>query len=174
MGTEDQGLICEGFICSLFSFAGNSSNCLFVHFIADAVESKMGLVLEDDVDWFLTLDETHHKFLTVGARDGAAAGHYINPSFPQLGEQCIVSTFHTTGVYGTTLRGEPLTPLYILSTGSLQEEDYRIDVYTPCFEGRISPEPIHNPLTNKFMEENGRAQKEGKGKDGTEEEHRVV
>jgi hypothetical protein len=99
-------------------------------------------------------------------------------------------------VYGTTLRGEPLIPLYILSTGSLREEDYRIDsrvceglptvvaaygadeeacyssaicvrhkgsmdtglwhqlirdVYTPCFEGRISPEPIRNPLTNKLI-----------------------
>jgi len=26
----------------------------------------MGLVHEDDVDWFLTLDETHHEFSTVG------------------------------------------------------------------------------------------------------------
>jgi hypothetical protein len=32
-----------------------------------------------------------------------------------------------TGVYGTTLCGKPLIPLYILSTGSLPEEDYRID-----------------------------------------------
>ncbi len=63
----------------------------------------------------------------MGARGGAAAGRYINPSFPWSGERCIVSTFHTTGVYGTTLRGEPLIPLYILSTGSLREEDYRID-----------------------------------------------
>ncbi len=50
----------------------------------------MGLVHEDDVDWFLTLDETHHEFSTVGARGGAAAGRYINPSFPRSGEQCIV------------------------------------------------------------------------------------
>ena len=156
----------------------------------------MGLVHEDDVDWFLTLDETHHEFSTVGARGGAAAGRYINTSFPRSGERCIVSTFHTTGVYGTTLRGEPLVPLYILSTGSLREEDYRIDsrvceglptvaasygaddeslyssaicvrhkgsmdtglwhqlirdVYLPCFEGRISPKPIRDPLTNKLI-----------------------
>ena len=110
MGTEDQGLIRECFICFLFSIAGNSTNCLFVCFIADAVESKMGLVHEDNVDWFLTLDETHHEFSTVGTRGGAAAGHYINPSFPRSGKQCIVSTFHMTGVYGTTLRGEPLIP----------------------------------------------------------------
>jgi hypothetical protein len=25
------------------------------------------------------------------------------------------------------------------------------DFYTPCFEGRISPEPIRNPLTNKLI-----------------------
>jgi len=87
----------------------------------------MGLVHEDDVNWFLTLDETHHELLTVGARGGAAAGRYINPLFPWSGEQCIVSAFHTTGVYGTTLCGEPLISLYILSTGSLREEDYRID-----------------------------------------------
>jgi len=87
----------------------------------------MRLVHKDDVNWFLTLDETHHEFLTVGARGGAAAGRYINPSFPWSGERCIVSTFYTTGVNGTTLCGEPLIPLYILSTGSLREEDYRID-----------------------------------------------
>jgi hypothetical protein len=70
-----------------FLFAGNSTNYLFVCFIADAVESKMGLVHEDDVNWFLTLDETHHEFLMVGARGGAAAGRYINPSFPWSGER---------------------------------------------------------------------------------------
>ncbi len=63
----------------------------------------MGLVHEDDVNWFLTLDETHHEFSTVGTRGGAAAGRYINTSFPWSGERCIVSTFHTTGVYGTTM-----------------------------------------------------------------------
>ncbi len=31
------------------------------------------------------------------------------------------------GVYGTTLRGELLPPLYILSTALLKEEDYKID-----------------------------------------------
>jgi hypothetical protein len=156
----------------------------------------MGLVHEDDVDWFLMLDKTHHNFLTVGSRGGAAAGHYINTLIPWSGEQCIVSTFHSTGVHGTTLCSEPLIPLYILSTGSLREEEYRIDsrvceglptvvasygadnescyssticvrhkgsmdtglwhqlicdVYMPCFEGRISPKPIRDPLTNKLI-----------------------
>ena len=119
MGTEDQGLIHKCFVCFLFLFAGNLTNCLFVCFIADAIESKMGLVHKDDVNWLLTLDETHHEFSTVGARGGAAAGRYINPSFPWSGERCIASTFHTQGVYGTTLCGKLLIPLYILSTGSL-------------------------------------------------------
>jgi hypothetical protein len=100
---------------------------LNVCFISDGIESKMGLVHEDDVDWFLTLNETHHEFSTVGARGGAAVGCYVNPAFPWLAKQCIVSTFHTTGVYGTTLCGEPLIPLYILSAKSIREEDYRID-----------------------------------------------
>jgi len=156
----------------------------------------VGLVHEDDVDWFLTLDETHHEFSTVGAKGGATAGRYINPSFPRSGERCIVSNFHTTGVYGTTLRGEPLPPLYILSTASLNEDQYKIDprvceglptvvasygatvetiylsyicvrhkgsmdtglwhqlirsIYTPLFEGRISPTPIRDPLTMKLL-----------------------
>jgi len=117
---EDQRLIRKCFVCFHFYLqVTHSTNCVFVRFIADAVESKMGLVHEDDVDWFLTLDETHHELSTVGMRGSAAAGRYINPSFPRLGEECIVSTFHTTGMYGTTLCGEPLIPLYILSTGSL-------------------------------------------------------
>ena len=87
----------------------------------------MGLVHEDDVDWFLTLDETHHEMSTVGAKGGATAGRWVNPSFPRSGERCITSNYHTTGVYGTTLRGEPLPPLYILSTSSKREEDYKID-----------------------------------------------
>ena len=87
----------------------------------------MGLVHEDDVDWFLTLDETHHEMSTVGAKGGATAGRWVNTSFPRSGERCITSNYHTTGVYGTTLRGEPLPPLYILSTSSKREEDYKID-----------------------------------------------
>jgi hypothetical protein len=60
-----------------------NSRCLFYScFISDGVESEMSLVHEDDVDWFLTLDETHHEFSTVGAKGGATAGRYVNPSYP--------------------------------------------------------------------------------------------
>ncbi len=71
----------------------------------DTVDSKMGLVHEDDVDCFLTHDKTHHEFSTVGAKGGAAAGWYINPSFPGSGEQCIVS--NTTGVWRHSLWQAP-------------------------------------------------------------------
>ena len=88
----------------------------------------MGLVHEDNVDWFLTLDETHHEMSTVGVKGGATAGRWVYPLFLQRsGERCITSNYHTMGVNGTTLRGEPLPPLYILSTSSKREEDYKID-----------------------------------------------
>ncbi len=87
MVMEDQRLIRKCFVCFHFYLqVTHSTNCVFVRFIADAVESKMGLVHEDDVDWFLTLDETHHELSTVGMRGSAAAGRYINPPFPQSGE----------------------------------------------------------------------------------------
>jgi len=78
-------------------FAGDSTNCLFVHFIADAVESKMGLVHNDDVDLFLTVDETHHEFSIVGTRGGAAAGRYINPSLPWSGNDVLYPLFIRRG-----------------------------------------------------------------------------
>jgi hypothetical protein len=99
--------------------------CCFI--LLDAVESKMGLVHKDEVNRFLTLDNTHYKFLTVGAKGGAAAGWYINPSFLCSGEQCILSNCHTIGVYCTTLCGKLLPPLYILSTALIQEDEYRVD-----------------------------------------------
>jgi hypothetical protein len=52
----------------------------------DTVESEMSLIQKNNIDWFLTLDETHHKFLTVSAKGGAAVGRYINPSFPFSGD----------------------------------------------------------------------------------------
>ncbi len=120
MGKEDPGLIRKCFVCILFvNMSLNQFACSNVCFISDGVESKMGLVHEDDVDWFLTLDETHHNFSSVDARGGAAAGRYVNESSPWSGKRCIVSTFHTTGVYGTTLHGKSLISLYILSTESI-------------------------------------------------------
>ena len=105
-------------------------------FIADAVKSEVGLIHKDDVDWFLTLNKTHYDFSTMGTKGGAMVGRYINPLFLRSGEQCIVSNFHTMGVYGTTLRGEPLPLLYILSTASIKENDYKIN---PCLCEGLPP-----------------------------------
>ena len=87
----------------------------------------MTLVHKNDAAWFLTLDETHHEMTTAGKKGSASAGRWVNGSFPRSGERNVVGNFHTTGVYGTTLAGEALPPLYILSTSSQNEDDYKVD-----------------------------------------------
>ena len=52
---------------------------------------------------------------------------YANPSFPRSGDRIVENSHHTTGVYGYTLAGEVLPPLYILSTGSKNEDNYKFD-----------------------------------------------
>ena len=79
------------------------------------------------MDWFITMDETHHAFTTKGNKGGSTRIRYANASFPRTGERIIDNAYHTTGVYGFTLRGEALPPLYILSTSSSNEENYRLD-----------------------------------------------
>ena len=39
----------------------------------------------------------------------------------------MVSGFHTTGVYGTTLAGEAMGPIFILTSSAKQPENYKID-----------------------------------------------
>ena len=87
----------------------------------------MTLVHENDAAWFLTLDETHHEMTTAGKKGSASSGRWVNGSFPRSGKRNVVGNFHTTGVYGTTLAGEALPPLYILSTSSQNEDDYKVD-----------------------------------------------
>jgi len=94
---------------------------------ADGVESEVSLVHDNDAAWFITLDETHHEFTTAGKKGSASHGKWVNESFPRSGERNILGNFHTTGVYGTTLAGEALPPLYILSTLSQNKEDYKVD-----------------------------------------------
>jgi len=69
--------------------------------------SEVGLVHPDDVDWFLTMDETHHEFTTVGAKVGASAGRYINPSFPRSGESGALRV--------TSTQREFMAPLFVAS-----------------------------------------------------------
>ena len=101
MGKDERGFIRT---CScLFTSIPTITKLAFLFcFISDEIKSEMSLI-HDDVDRFLTMDKTHHLFSTVCAMGGATAGWYTNPSFPQSGERCIDSSFHTTGVYGTTL-----------------------------------------------------------------------
>jgi hypothetical protein len=87
-------------------------------YILDGVESKVSLVHKDDANWFLTLDKTHHEFLTARKKGSALNGRWVSELFPRSGERNIVGNFHTTGVYDTTLVGKALVPLYILSTTS--------------------------------------------------------
>ena len=42
----------------------------------------MSIVHENDMDWFLTCDKTHHEFSNVDKKGGATTGQYINESFP--------------------------------------------------------------------------------------------
>ena len=103
MGKDEQRFIrtCS---CLFTSISSTITKLTFLFgFISDEIESEMSLIHEDDVDLFSTMDETHHLFTTAGAKGGATAARYTNPSFPRSGEQCIESSFHTTGVYGTTL-----------------------------------------------------------------------
>jgi hypothetical protein len=94
---------------------------------ADGVESEVSLVHDNDAAWFITLDETHHEFTTAGKKGSASHGRWVNESFPRSGGHNVVGSFHTAGVYGTTLAGEALPPLFILSTSSQNEEDYKVD-----------------------------------------------
>ena len=99
------------------------------------------------------------------------------------------------GVYGFTLHGEPLPPLYILSTSLKSKENFAFnpligdgllilmakyaqdkiksypsrvavwskrsmgtglweqlcrDLYIPCYENKIAPEPLHDPVAQKL------------------------
>ena len=101
--------------------------------LRDGIQSEVSLVHPDDVDWFLTMDETHHAFTTKGNKGGSTRIRYANASFPRTGERIVENAYHTTGVYGFTLRGEALPPLYILSTSASNEDNYRID--PPICEG---------------------------------------
>jgi hypothetical protein len=93
----------------------------------DGIESEISLIHPDDANWFITLDETHHEFSTKGNRGGSTQVRYANPSFPRSGDRIVENSHHTTGVYGYTLAGEVLPPLYILSTGSKNEDNYKFD-----------------------------------------------
>ena len=93
----------------------------------DGVESSISLIHKDDINWFLTCDETHHAYSSEGSNGGPQTIRFACNSFQRSGEPCVKSACHTTGVYGTTCGGEPLPPLYIFSTSAKEEENYTYD-----------------------------------------------
>jgi hypothetical protein len=91
------------------------------------VESEISLIHPDDAHRFITVDETHHEFSTKGKKGGSTAIRYTNLFFPGSGDRSVESTFHTTGLYGTTLAGKAMPPLFILNSNAKFEENYNID-----------------------------------------------
>ena len=96
-------------------------------FRLDGEESSISLIHPDDINWFLTCDETHHAYSSEGTNGGSQSIRFASNSFQRSGEPCVKSAAHTTGVYGTTCGGEPLPPLYIFSTSAKDEEKYTYD-----------------------------------------------
>ena len=121
--------------------------------------SEVSLVHPDDVDWFLTLDETHHALSTVGNRGGSTTVRYANPSYPRSGERVVETGGHISGVYAFTLRGEPLPPLYILSTAAKSEENmrYRTDICKglPTVEARYAQDTTFNHPSRVVLRQKG-------------------
>jgi hypothetical protein len=91
------------------------------------VKSNCSLVHEDDVDHFIVMDETHHKFSTGGNKGGSSESRYSCSSFSRPGDCAIENERHTTGCYGFTLRGEALPPLYILDSKAKDEDNFKFD-----------------------------------------------
>ena len=105
-----------------------SPSLLHSFIFTDGVQSDLSVTYPDDANWFITLDKTHHEFSPKGNKGGSTQVRYTNPCFPHSGYRVIENSHHTTGVYGYTLAGEVLPPLYILSTGSKNEANYKFDL----------------------------------------------
>ena len=161
------------------------------------MQSEISLIRPDEINWFLTCDETHHAFSNEGYKGGFTAQHYSTSSFHRSGERCVASNSHTTGVYGTTGAGYPMPCMFVMSSYAKEAKDFHIDpavcvglpvmrakyannvltseylshvavrhsgsvdtylwhelncaVYIPCFAGKISVEPVHDPITKKLI-----------------------
>ena len=161
------------------------------------MQSEISLIHPDDINWFLTCDETHHAFSNEGYKGGSTAQRYSTSSFHRSGERCVASNSHTTGVYGTTGAGYPMPCMFVMSSNAKEATDFQIDpavcvglpvvrakyadnvltsdypshvavrhsgsvdtylwhelnraVYIPCFAGKISVEPVRDPITKKLI-----------------------
>ena len=87
----------------------------------------MSLIHPDDVDWFVTLDETHHKLSNEGNKGGMSTTRWANGSFPRSGDRVVSLQSHITGVYAYNLRGDMLPSLFMFESKSQEPENYKID-----------------------------------------------
>ena len=102
------------------------NSCSFFPFSV-GLESEVSLVHLDDIYWFLTVDETHHKLSSEGNKGGSTELRWYNPSFPRSGERVVATQNHVTGVYTYNLAGESLPPLYTFETKSKIPDNFKID-----------------------------------------------
>ena len=89
--------------------------------------SEISLIHPDDINWFLTCDETHHAFSNEGHKGRSTALRYSTSSFHRSGERCVASNSHTTGVYGTTGAGYPMPCMFVMSSNAKEAKDFQID-----------------------------------------------
>jgi hypothetical protein len=152
---------------------------LFLEIFADGVESELSLVHPDDVDWFITLDETHRDLMTQGNKGRLTTICYANISFVRSGDRLVETSSHTTGVNGFTPQGESFLPQFdvricetlaevVASSGrelpsshpsvrrkrSMDTGLWHLlhwQVYIKLYEGKLAPEPVRDPVTGKML-----------------------
>ena len=145
-----------GFFAFIFILRLSHKNLLI---LLDGQWSEISLIHPDDVDWFLSMDETHHRFSTEGNKGGSTTIRYANSSFARSGDRITKNAHHTTGVYGVTLRGEPLPPLYIVDTKSKNVDNYRIDPRIcqglPIVRGKYGQDTVSSYPSNVALRRKG-------------------
>jgi hypothetical protein len=113
MAKDEPGMIHEEFCLSFSEFIIVMLNTtynshLFVNDFADGIEAELSLVHPHDVDWFITLNKTHHELMT---QSNTMTICYVNASFARSGDCLVETSSHTTGFYGFMFQGE--TPTFI-------------------------------------------------------------
>ena len=131
---------------------------MLIHF-SGGVPCEVSLVHPDDVDWFVTLDETHHRYSSKGNKGGQSELRYACSSFPRVGDRIVENAHHTTGVYAFNLRGDPLPPLFIFDTASKNAENYKIDSQIlhelPVVTGRYGQDTLHTFASSVAVRKKG-------------------
>ena len=132
---------------------------MLLSFNKGGVESECSLIHPDDVNWFMTMDETRHQFSSKGNKGGQTQLRYASASFPRVGDRIIENASHTTGVYGFNLRGDPLPPLYIFNTSSKNELNYKVDPRVsgglPIVCGRYGQDTVRHWASSVAVQKKG-------------------